>query len=83
MTGGYKYAEVSDIQICISILPRIYQGESRARDTKFSPELRKLKKSIISRSQIIIRLKFGLTEFISCCVDCDRCDKSVWFIIID
>ena len=39
--------------------------------------------SIIPRSQIIIRLKFGLTEFISCCVDCDRCDKSVWFIIID
>lgn len=83
MASGYKYAEVSDIQICISILPRIYQGESRPRDTKFFPELRKLKKSIIPRSQIIIRLKFGLAEFISCCVDCDRCDKSVRFIIID
>lgn len=86
MASGYKYAEVYDIQIFISIFPRIYQGESRPRDTKFFPKLRKpetKKKSIIPRSQIIIRLKFGLAEFISCCVDCDRCDKSVRFIIID
>ena len=34
-----KYAEVLICRFVYRILPRIYQGESRPRNTKFSPEL--------------------------------------------